>query len=502
MALGTWLAILIGTGLGLVVVSLRLRPVPSLLDRLRRHLRPGDLHEPLFLLRDGCLVDATQAGRRLLGASHASRWADLRAALAPVFPGLPDHPPTTPLRVLALAAEAPDLDLQPDGARLRIGLAGPPPRLSASLGAIDTAARLTRLENAARLSPYPMWQTNAAGDLVWANDRHATLAGLAADDPLFPPPTPGDAPVLRERIRITHSHPDLPTWFEVTSIRSGHGQFHYAVDIDAVVEAEEARRTFVQTLAKTFAHLPIGLAIFDRNRQLVLFNPALLDLTQLSVEFLAGRPNLMTVFDQLRENRVMPEPKSYDGWRQQLAELVAAATDDRYCETWSLPSGLTYRITGRPHPDGAVAFLIEDISSEIALTRRFRSELDLCQNVLDTMGAAVAAFSQSGVLTFCNAGYRSLWRSDPDTAFADVTVIDATRLWQERSEPCTVWAEIRSFVTTYGNRTPFSDTIRLIDGRRREIRCDPLPGGATLVRFLEIPAFSHTPLPPGTALAS
>ena len=41
------------------------------------------------------------------------------------------------------------------------------------------------------------------------------------------------------------------------------------------MQAETALRGFMQTLAKTFAHLPTGLAIFDQHRQLALFNPAL-----------------------------------------------------------------------------------------------------------------------------------------------------------------------------------------------------------------------------------
>ncbi|SIS52440.1 PAS fold [Roseivivax lentus] len=501
MAIETWLAILFGTGIGLVLILAWPHIRPEGVARLRAAARDSDLLEPLFLVREARIVDATPAGKRLLGDSLGDGWDDLRTALSPIFPDLPDAPPDRPLRVLSSAAEAPALDLRPEGARLHVGLTGPRPRLSVGLAAMSAVAQALRLRRATGLAPYPIWQSDSAGAITWSNERFAKFAALAESDQLFAMSPPEAKPVLRERVKIAASHPDLPEWFEVTSVRAGDGWFHYAVDIDAVVEAETARRNFVQTLAKTFAHLPIGLAIFDRNRQLVLFNPALLDLTQLSVEFLSGRPNLMTFFDQLRENRIMPEPKSYDGWRQQLAELVAAATDDRYCETWSLPNGLTYRIAGRPHPDGAVAFLIEDISSEIALTRRFRAELELCQSVVDTMGEAVAAFSPSGVLTFCNAGYRRLWRSDPDSTFADVTVVDATRLWQEQCEPCPVWNEIRSFVTTFGARTPWGRDVRLTDGRTLRVQCDPLPGGATLVRFAADPGGSRDPVAPVAALA-
>ncbi len=132
----------------------------------------------------------------------------------------------------------------------------------------------------------------------------------------------------------------------------------HAIDINAVISAEIAQRNFVQTLAKTFAQLSTGLAIFDRNSQLALFNPALVDLSALPIEFLSARPDLLSFFDRLCDSRVMPEPKNYNSWRQEIADVIAAATDGSYQETWSLDTGQTYRVSGRPHPDGAIAFLI------------------------------------------------------------------------------------------------------------------------------------------------
>ena len=132
---------------------------------------------------------------------------------------------------------------------------------------------------------------------------------------------------------------------------------------------------------------------------------------------------MLSFFDQLRENRRMPEPKNYLNWRQEIADVIAAATDGRYQETWSLETGQTYSVKGRPHPDGATAFLIEDISAEVTLTRNFRAELELGQSLLDTLDDGLAVFSASGILTFSNAAYRNLWQQKPEAAFADVTAL-------------------------------------------------------------------------------
>ncbi|MEZ5684429.1 MAG: hypothetical protein R3D78_00325 [Paracoccaceae bacterium] len=128
-------------------------------------------------------------------------------------------------------------------------------------------------------------------------------------------------------------------WFDCYSYPWENGSMHFALPADSTVRAERALRDFVQTLTKTFADLPIGLAIFDQQRQLQMFNPALLDLTQLGPDFLSARPTLYAFLDRLREARMMPEPKDYRSWRLQMTELEKASAAGFHVETRSLPGG-------------------------------------------------------------------------------------------------------------------------------------------------------------------
>ncbi|NDW60289.1 diguanylate cyclase, partial [Yangia sp. PrR004] len=82
----------------------------------------------------------------------------------------------------------------------------------------------------------------------------------------------------------------------------------------------------------------------------------------------------------------------------------------RYQETWSLPSGSVYSVSGRPHPDGAIAFLFEDITAEITLTRQFRSELELGQSILDHIDDAFAVFGTDGSMVYSNTAYHTMWK--------------------------------------------------------------------------------------------
>lgn len=448
---------------------------------------------PAFLFDETGLIDASAEVDTLFGPDRdAICWTSLLEALGATYPGLPATPDDLrdgDRRIIAArdGLVAGDLLVERIGAVTRLVLA--PDSLAPSTVPQLEQSELETLRLAMDATPYPVWRLDGRGRVAWHNAAYDALArkvrGCAADpaEPLFladeAPPLPG----RRTRVSIAPEGQEHKLWFDLSVTRQDGGDLFCAADINAVVDAEVAQRNFVQTLAKTFAQLSIGLAIFDRNRQLALFNPALIDLTALPADFLSARPTLFSFFDRIRDQRMMPEPKNYGTWRQQMAELLAAATDGRYHETWSLPSGSVYSVSGRPHPDGAVAFLIEDITAEITLTRRFRAELEQGQAILDRVDDAIVVFSQDGVLAFSNEPFHALWAVDPDRSFAQMTILDATRTWQDRCAPTPLWGELRDFIAARENRADWNAEVRLRSGETLTCHIHPILNGATLVRF-------------------
>ncbi|MDP3339137.1 PAS-domain containing protein [Frigidibacter sp.] len=477
------------------------------------------MEEAVFLFDDQALIDASAPARALMEATplRGSDWARLCAFLGPQFERFESE--------MARLAERGTIELKG---------AGPAPlRLKAEL--ISGLARITLLDpeaegqgrmvdalslramedeleglrEAADAMPVLAWRQDARGEVVWANRAYLLQSGALtsdAEDPclwplprlfdLGPEPTlaqPGGPLPPARRMRLDVPGQDKPLWFDCHSLDTASSAINFALPADATVRAETALREFVQTLTKTFAHLPIGLAIFDRQRQLALFNPALIDLTTLGPDFLSGRPTLFSFLDRLREARMIPEPKDYRSWRQQMTELEKAASTGHYQETWTLPSGLTYQVTGRPHPDGAVALLIEDISAEVSLTRRFRSDLELGQAVVDSLPEAIAVFSPAGVLVMSNTAYARMWGTDPSTTLGEVGATESMRLWQAGSLPNPIWADARDFISSIGPRADWTGEAVLQTGQRITCRFQAIAGGATLAGFL--PQGSDTVLP-------
>ncbi|WP_211097181.1 PAS-domain containing protein [Aliishimia ponticola] len=449
-----------------------------------------------FLFVDGGLVDASDEAEAMLATSgEKSDWDGVTRLFKNRF-NLPEGelmPPNRDGVEYFSARDAADngvLEVRKSGNRIRIDLFDKDQSPGASGQKLYIMKeKLETLSHASDVTPIPVWQVAENGTVSWFNPAYEKLYRTVFDQdpqpglPLFRLPEPKLEPGRTRRVPINPPNARSSVWFDVQRAETRVGDFYSAVDANAIVRAEAAQRNFVQTLAKTFAHLTIGLAIFDDNRQLVLFNPAVIDLTGLGADFLSSRPNLLSFFDELRIRRLMPEPKNYNSWRQQIADLVAAAADGRYSETWTLDSGRTYRVTGRPHPEGAIAFLIEDISAEVSLTRKFRAELELSQSVLEHLGSAVAVFSSNGVLTVSNEAFRDLWNMDPDNSFAEVTVIDCMRNWQDHSKASPVWGELRDFVLEYTEKSSWTAEVEKTDGTVIDLAVTPLATGATLVRF-------------------
>ncbi|MEM1352749.1 MAG: PAS-domain containing protein [Pseudomonadota bacterium] len=421
-------------------------------------------------------------------------WTAVRARFLNRFPGLPEHAGRTAIgQTLVPARDIEDcasLSVTRTGAYTRICMRdGTRQPLAQTERMKELQRELEDLRRASDTTSHAIWQIDAEGHVAWHNAAYAKLYERLHDS--TPDPTKPIFDALaqlendKETQRVsTKRRDDTQTdWYDISTVSVGDMTIHHAVDVNAIVKSEVAQRNFVQTLAKTFAQLSIGLAIFDRNGQLALFNPALIDLTELPAEFLSGRPTLLSFFDRMRENRRMPEPKNYNSWRQQIAEVIAAATDGRYQETWTLETGQTYRVKGRPHPDGAIAFLIEDISAEISLTRNFRAELELGQSLMDSFDEALAVFSSNGVLTFCNRAYRDLWDVDPDNSFADVTIHDCVRVWAEKCEPHQRWTEIAEFVLDYGETLSWNVCATMRTGEGLSCAVSRIASGATILRF-------------------
>ncbi|MDE3027549.1 MAG: PAS-domain containing protein [Paracoccaceae bacterium] len=500
----TWMHVLtiVGSSLIAAFAALIALSIPS---RGKKNARPSIFSDQtsacVMLFDREDLLDATVAGRAVLslGKSDGGPWSRFLEYAVPRFPEFEEKFARLPIlgRIVLTSSGPQPLTLRAEwrGGLARISLTGAQGDGEAQASDVLSYRALEEevetLRNVIDHAPILVWREDANGAITWCNKSYAHLAEGAdkasgeATPRLFP--VSGDIdtsqPEKGRRSSIIIPESGKLRWFERYVYQQAADSLVFALPADSAVHAESSLRSFIQTLSKTFAQLSLGLAIFDKHRQLVLFNPSLVDLTGLSPAFLSARPTLFAFLDAMRESRMIPEPKDYKSWRNEISALEQAAASGQYQDIWALPNGQTYSVTGRPHPDGAVAFLFEDISAAIIQTRTFRAEMAVGQAVVDSLDEAIAVFSSTGMLVLSNCAYAQLWGRDQTSATREMFVVDAIQQWQGLTAPSPLWAEAQTFIGRIGNRTPWAGEARLSDGRLLKCRFVPLAGGSTLIGF-------------------
>ena len=456
----------------------------------------------VFLFDGDRLLDASPAARLLLpeaaehGTGAHTAWQRLLIRLGPTFPELSETVATLRATGLVHVTSAPGvlpplvLKGESVGGLTRLSMIDPSADGRASVaGTAALQHEVLAQRTALARAPVLIWREGAEGEVIWAN--HAYLIRAVellpeSEDLSWPLPKLFDIPASTRDLKLPRARLQMqagPEWFDLVRVPTGDEVLCYGLAANSAVQAEPSRREFMQTLTKTFADLPIGLAIFDRSRVLQLFNPALADLTSLAPDFLISRPTLSAVLDAMRAKAMIPEPKDYRSWRKQLMRLEEEAASGLFEETWSLPGSQTYRVIGRPHPNGALAFMFEDISTEMTRTRRYRADLELGQSVIDTVDEAVAVFSQGGQLVMSNLAYAQLWKHDPAVMLSDAGIVTLCSWWRDHSAPSLMWDDASDFVLSLGERLGWDGEARMLDGRLLGCKFRPLTGGATLITF-------------------
>lgn len=486
----TMIAMILSAALGAALVSYR-RSLPDAATLPDPLVLPG----PVFLFCGDDLIDATPEAQQMIAplSDLPDRDAMLQI-LGPDFPALAEKISAKDQifrRIMHKSKADVWIDLDWPKGQMRLVMRG---ALHDACADAEQQGELGLLRDITRHAPHLMWRTDTKNNIVWANaaylafwdNLHAQNDVELAEKILFPALSTC-APGYR-RIALALPNQQAQHWFDVASISKTNAVLHYAIDANNAVRADQDRQNFVQTLGKTFAELSIGLAIFDKRRQLATFNPALLDMTRLEFEFLSARPTIDTVLDRLRETRILPEPKDYGSWRDQFTAVETAAKNGTYSAVWNLPDGQAFRVTGRPHPDGAFAFLFEDITADLSLTRRFRSDIETGQAVLDALPDAVAVFSTAGTLVMYNRAYMLLWGMQADAGLEHRGLGAERAIWQARCLDDHAWADLDQFLHQTGPRKPWTDDALLADGRLVRCHAGQIAGGMMMVRFTLGPA--------------
>jgi len=367
-----------------------------------------------FLFKDSELIDATPTGRDLLAGldTFGCDKQNLILLCEDEYPELAttwDRLENLESVTLEHASTgASDLVITRSGERFSIRFLDDTTSQGKTVQEDLLAARVHGLGEIINKLPGMVWKQHSSGQVLWSNQQYRdTLERLgkiqtdtgstAIERLLFPetPTSPGTTAQSNDSFqRIDIEGQDH--WFKVTSIPSKDGDLYVAIDATETIEARKAQTATLRTFVQIFAQLSIGFAIFDENRQLSIYNPSISELSGLDPVFLTGKPTLLRLVEEMRQKGRTPEPKDFEDLRETIRKLERAAEGGTYEVVWTLADGQSLRITARPYQTGSIALLIEDVSSELALTRRYRTEVTLYQDLFEMVDKPTFVFSADG----------------------------------------------------------------------------------------------------------
>ncbi|SEA79233.1 sensor histidine kinase [Rubrimonas cliftonensis] len=304
----------------------------------------------------------------------------------------------------------------------------------------------------------PVWRVDDAGGVVWSNEA-AGASGV---------PGPNDAVAAR-----------------VAGADSG-GALVMGRPSSGATGAEVVLERFVATVTETFAHLRVGMAIYDSERRLTLANPALADMFGMDPAWLSGRPSLRDMLDRLREARMLPEQLDYPAWRARLFTLFDGGETPAYDERWELPDQRIIHVLGKPHPLGGIAFVFEDVSAATEMERWRRTAMKSRRVMLDAMLDGVVEFSPDGTTRMANPAFLALWGLDVGEAGAPRHVRDFAAACRDLAPEPPIWDIVRDAVSNLPQAAPGSHRVRLKDGRVLVTRIAKMPDGKTLAAFSDV----------------
>ncbi|WP_285671701.1 sensor histidine kinase [Paralimibaculum aggregatum] len=435
------------------------------LEALRQTQRTGQEHRSLLARASGEAVEmhVYPRGGQIAIELHS-------VAPAAETPARPDAAGTAPM------ADQP-------AAAAMAGTPGPQPHRSEP---VDTL-----LESGSLI----LWRTGPGGETQWASgcirypegtvNAAQALELLAARRLTLETESPGKPRAQGHRLEVVHGTGVLPLSVVELDIPGG-GHVGYAVDASAAASAERTLTRFVQTMTETFAHLTVGLAIFDRNQTLVLFNPALVRMWEQDPAWLARRPGLREILDRLRSARRVPDVRDYHAWRDELLGLFNDTERAEYEELWNLADGTSIRVLARPHPHGALAFVFDDATERMRLERRNRHMDDLINSTLENLHEGLAVFAPDGTLKFVNRAFHEIWDTDSSSVTLDMHASDLCALCSRLTVETEVWERMVTFATGEDNRRAWTARLSLGSGRMLGARFAPLPDGSTMALFADV----------------
>ena len=142
-----------------------------------------------------------------------------------------------------------------------------------------------------------------------------------------------------------------------------------------------------------------------------------------------------------------------------------------------------------PSPQGGLTYLFDDVSDRMHLESRYNALTRTQGETLDALAEGVALFGTDGRLRLFNRALAELWRLDHASLSAGLHVDAIVDLCRPLAPAESPWNDLRGAVSGFSERRErLAVRLERLDGSVLDGAAEPLPGGATLLTFVDVTA--------------
>ncbi len=345
--------------------------------------------------------------------------------------------------------------------------------------------------------PMPVWIRDADNQLIWVNAAYAGAVGaLDTSDAVARSRDLFDLQALEEiheavAARGPYSQTiranlvDGSHAYDVLAVPFSRGSIGLARDSSELESIREKLGRLVQVYASTMDQVETAVASFNTEGKLEFFNASYVNLWDLDEDWLASGPREGEILDALREARkIIPDKADYQAWKREQLEVGHNPNNPEML--WHLPDGRTLRILSGVHHLGTI-YMYDDVSERYALESRHNTLIDIQRETLDNLQEGAALFSRAGRLQLYNPAFARMWKLS-NGQLVEQPRIDKIVSWVKiLADDNSPWNALRDTITSLEEiRESTSGRFERCDGSVIDYGSVPLPGGGTLVTFVDV----------------
>ncbi|MDR0484190.1 MAG: PAS domain-containing protein, partial [Alphaproteobacteria bacterium] len=150
--------------------------------------------------------------------------------------------------------------------------------------------------------------------------------------------------------------------------------------------------------------LPIAIALFNQNAELIFYNKALVNLWKLPEYFLADSPNIIEFFEVIREKGVMPEKTNFREFCNSMYRVAVSSAPHYKKESIFLPNGVHLQEV-LSKEDGYLSISWEDVSETFDVIHNLSNYKNLYNRLIEKNPKPLLVIASNGLIESYNSKF-------------------------------------------------------------------------------------------------